>query len=86
MRVWSYLRGGAILIGGFAVVGFLAALWGIGLMDLVAARDVPLAATMFAVGTIGLAVLRIVGKRSVRNLPQLEQRLRQKRHSPPPRS
>jgi hypothetical protein len=74
VRGLNYLEFGAIVLGGLAVLGLLTALFGIGLMDLIAARDVPLAATMFALGAVGLAVLRIVGKRLVQNLPQLEPR------------
>jgi hypothetical protein len=66
----SYLKFSATVIVGLGVVGGFSALLGIGLLNLLAARDTPVASVMLALGAAGLVVLRIVGKRALRHLPE----------------
>jgi hypothetical protein len=65
----NYVKFWATIVGGLAVVALFSALFGDGLRDVLAGRDIPPAATMLGLGAVGLTALWIVGKHLLRHLP-----------------
>jgi hypothetical protein len=68
----NYVKFWATIVGGLSVLGLFSALFGDGLLNVLAGRDVPAAATMLGLGAVGLTALWIVGTHLVHHLPRGE--------------
>jgi hypothetical protein len=66
----NYVKFWATTVGGLAVLGLFSALFGDGLLDVLAGRETPAAAAMLGLGALGLAGLPMIGKHLGRRLPR----------------